>query len=130
MAEERTGSTPVFITPNSTSELCAMQIVLRPALIQDFDFCKNLYFARMEEVIRELNLDRGAQGIAFRQQWSFKQTRIITARGAIFLAELFIEGSFQRHGIGAAVIRRLIDEAAAEDIDTQCRQNQSRGQDL
>lgn len=106
-----------------------MQIVLRPARIHDCEFCKTLYFAGVEEVIRELNLDRDAQSIGFRQQWSFEQARIITIDGAdigwmqsvlkdgaIFLAQLFIESSFQRRGIGTEVIRRLIDEAAADDL--------------
>ena len=101
-----------------------MQIVLRPALIQDFDFCRTLYFAGMEEVIRELNLDRDAQAIGFRKQWSFEEARITTVDGgdigwmqstlkdgAIFLGQLFIDSGFQRRGIGTEVIGRLIEEA-------------------
>ena len=65
-----------------------MQIVLRPALIQDFDFCKNLYFAGMEDVIRELNLDRD------------RSRRHCSS-----------QSGFQRRGIGTEVIGRLIAEA-------------------
>jgi GNAT superfamily N-acetyltransferase len=83
----------------------------------------------MEEVIRELNLDRKKQAIGFQQQWSFGDVRIITVGGAdigwmqsmlkdgaILLAQLFVEASFQRRGIGSEVIGRLIDEATADGL--------------
>jgi ribosomal protein S18 acetylase RimI-like enzyme len=102
-----------------------MQITLRPARSQDFDFCAAMYFAEMENIIRELKLDRAAQSAAFRQQWEFPQVRIIVVDGAdigwlqsatrgdsLFLAQLFVDVSFQRRGIGTEVIHRLINEAA------------------
>src|ERR1700730_14340526 len=102
----------------------AMQITLRPARTQDFDYCASLYFAGMERVIRELNLDRVAQATTLRQQWDVTQVRIITLDGAdigwlqstirddaFFLAQLFVDGSFQRRGIGTEVMNRLIGEA-------------------
>ena len=102
-----------------------MQITLRPARTQDFDFCEALYFAGMENIIRELKLDRAAQVASFRQQWKMTQVRIITFEGAdigwlqsatrgdaLFLAQLFVDASFQRRGIGTEVINRVIGEAA------------------
>ena len=102
-----------------------MQIMLRPARTQDFDFCEALYFAGMENIIRELNLDRVAQSASFRQLWELTQVRIIVVDGAdvgwlqstkqgdsLFLAQLFISASFQRRGIGTEVMHRLIAEAA------------------
>jgi ribosomal protein S18 acetylase RimI-like enzyme len=101
-----------------------MQITLRPALNQDFDFCAALYFAGMESIIRALNLDRVAQSATFRQLWDFTQVRIIvvegadigwlqstTQEGSLFLGQLFVDSSFQRRGIGTEVIHRLIHEA-------------------
>jgi GNAT superfamily N-acetyltransferase len=78
----------------------------------------------MERVIRELNLDRVAQAATLRQQWDVTQVRIIALddadvgwlqstrlADALFLAQLFVDGSFQRRGIGTEVINRLIREA-------------------
>jgi hypothetical protein len=53
-----------------------MQIALRPAHAGDFDYCAALYFAEMERIIRELNLDRTAQAASLRQRWDFIQVRI------------------------------------------------------
>lgn len=46
-----------------------MQIALRRAHIQDFDFCKRLYFDGMKTVIEELHLDPAAQEAGLRDQW-------------------------------------------------------------
>jgi len=102
-----------------------MQITLRPARTLDFDFCARLYFAGMENIIRELNLDRVAQSTSFHQQWELPQVRIITVDGAdvgwlqsttregsLFLAQLFVDSAFQRRGIGTEVMHGLIAEAA------------------
>ena len=53
-----------------------MEITLRPARTHDFDFCEALYFAGMENIIRELKLDRVDQVASFRQQWDLTQVRI------------------------------------------------------
>ena len=100
------------------------QITLRRASTQDFDYCANLYFAEMEKIIRELNLDWAAQMASFRQQWEATQVQIITFGGVdvgwlqssaqddvIFLGQLFVDRAFQRRGIGTEVIRFLIGEA-------------------
>lgn len=101
-----------------------MQITLRPARTQDFDYCESLYFAGMGRIIQELKLDMSAQIAGFRQQWELAQVRIIKFGGAdigwlqsttrgdtLFLAQLFVDVSFQRRGIGSEVMRRLIAEA-------------------
>jgi ribosomal protein S18 acetylase RimI-like enzyme len=102
----------------------ATQITLRPARTQDFDYCERLYFAGMKRIIQELNLDMAAQAASFRQQWELTQVRIISLDGAdigwlqsttrddtLFLGQLFVDGSFQRRGIGTEVMSRLIGEA-------------------
>jgi ribosomal protein S18 acetylase RimI-like enzyme len=102
-----------------------MQISFRSARPQDFDYCANLYFAGMERAIRELNLDMTAQVANFRRRWQVTQVRIIVLDGtdigwlqstiqgeALFLAQLFVDASFQGQGIGTEVMKRIIDEAA------------------
>jgi GNAT superfamily N-acetyltransferase len=113
------------VDAENSAEGKAMQITLRPARTHDFDFCEALYFAGMESIIRELKLDRVAQVLSLRRQWEMTQVRIITLDGAdigwlqsttrgdaLFLAQLFVQASFQRRGIGTEVINRLIGEAA------------------
>jgi hypothetical protein len=52
-----------------------MQIALRPARADDFDFCAGLYFAEMKTIIQELNLDLDRHAAGFRQQWELTQVR-------------------------------------------------------
>jgi ribosomal protein S18 acetylase RimI-like enzyme len=114
-----------------------MQIALRPALPDDFEFCKRLYFVEMASIIDALNLNREAQAISFGRQWVLDQVRIVTRRSndgpnslakdsvdrigwlqtvqqehALFLSQLFIDAPFQRQGIGTELMHRLIAEAA------------------
>ena len=102
----------------------ATQITLRAARTEDFDYCERLYFAEMNRIIEELNLDMALQVASFRQQWELAEVRIITLDGAaigwlqnttrgdtLFLAQLFVEASFQRRGVGTEVMNRLIGEA-------------------
>jgi GNAT superfamily N-acetyltransferase len=102
-----------------------MQIALRSAVTQDFEFCERLYFAGMKGIIEELNLDMTAQAISFREQWELSQVRIIAAGRSdagwlqstlrddgLFVAQLFVDGPLQRQGIGTEVMNRLIGEAA------------------
>ncbi len=102
-----------------------MQIALRPASPQDFEFCKRLYFAGMKTIIEELNLDMAAQAVSLRESWVLQQVRIIAIDSSdvgwlqstmrddgLFLAQLFVDGPFQRQGIGTEVMNRLIAEAA------------------
>jgi hypothetical protein len=55
-----------------------MQIALRPASTQDFEYCKRLYFAGMKKIIEELHLNMAAHAGSFREQWALTQVRIIT----------------------------------------------------
>jgi ribosomal protein S18 acetylase RimI-like enzyme len=102
-----------------------MQIALRPAGTEDFEYCKRLYFAGMKRIIEELNLDMAAQAAGFHENWALKQVRIITVDGSdvgwlqstmrddgLFVAQLFVDGPFQQQGIGTEAMNRLIDEAA------------------
>ena len=102
-----------------------MQITFRPAVTEDFDYCKRLYFTGMKTIIEELNLDRVAQAVSFEQQWELTQVHIILLEGldvgwlqsvkqddGLFIGQLFVDGPFQRRGIGTEVMNRLIGEAA------------------
>ena len=64
---------------------------------------------------------------SFGQQWRLAEVRIIAVAGndvgwmqttpandAIFLGQLYLEGRFQRQGIGSRVIRAVIDEATRQ----------------
>ena len=59
-----------------------MQMALRPALQQDFGYCRRIYFAEMNWIIEELHLDLAAQEIGFQQQWDPTQVRIVVLDGA------------------------------------------------
>jgi len=98
-----------------------MQIALRPARAEDFDFCAEIYFAEMRTILEELNLDLERHAAGFRDQWQEAQVQTITVEGSdvgwlqsvireetLFLAQILIERSFQRRGIGAEVINQLI----------------------
>jgi ribosomal protein S18 acetylase RimI-like enzyme len=102
-----------------------MNIAFRPATADDFDYCASLYFAGMDTVIRDLNLDMAVQTASFRRRWEPPEVRIImrdavaigwlqveALPAALFLKQLFVEGAAQRQGIGTAVMHRLIGEAA------------------
>jgi GNAT superfamily N-acetyltransferase len=101
-----------------------MQITFRPACAQDFEYCKRLYFAEMQWIIDELNLDRDVQANSFDQQWELAQVRILmmdssdvgwiqstTREDELFLAQIFVDRPFQGRGIGTQVMNRLIVEA-------------------
>jgi GNAT superfamily N-acetyltransferase len=103
-----------------------MQIALRPALVEDFEYCKRLYFAGMDEINQQLNLDRAAQLANFSQQWVVTQVRIITLDGSdagwlqtetteqgLFVGQLFVDGPYQRKGIGTEIMTQLITSAAS-----------------
>ena len=103
-----------------------MPLSFRPGLAADFAYCERLYFANMERINRELNLDHTTQVASFRRQWNANETRIImlegadigwlqsaTREGIFFLAQLFIDAAYQKRGIGTEVMHRLIGEATA-----------------
>jgi GNAT superfamily N-acetyltransferase len=104
-------------------------IELRPALDHDFEYCRRLYFDEMRWIIEELRLDRTAQETSFRQEWNSTQVRIIVLDGSdvgwvqtirkddeLFVAQMFVDGRFQRKGIGTKVMKRLISEATAFNL--------------
>jgi ribosomal protein S18 acetylase RimI-like enzyme len=101
-----------------------MPVALRPALDQDFDYCRRLYFGEMEWIIEKLHLDRAAQAVSFQQQWNASQVRIMVLEGAdigwlqtimqdneLFIAQMIVARPFQRKGIGTEVMKHLIGEA-------------------
>ena len=111
-----------------------MPIELRPALDHDFEYCRRLYFVEMRWIIEELNLDRTAQESSFGQQWNAAQVRMIALEGTdvgwlqaitqideLFVAQMFVDGPFQRRGIGTEVMKRLIREA--DDSNLRVRLN-------
>jgi ribosomal protein S18 acetylase RimI-like enzyme len=102
-----------------------MLIALRPALLEDFEYCRRLYFVGMSRIMKELNLDEGAQAVSFRQHWVLSEVRILTLddsaigwvqsrtrEDGFFVAQLFVDTPFQGRGIGSEVMHRLIGEAA------------------
>jgi len=104
------------------------EIEFRAASAADFEYCKRLYFEGMVRIIDALGLDRTVLAVSFAQQWEWSQVRILVEEGVdvgwlqsfvreggeLFLAQLFVEASFQRRGIGTEVMRVLIGEASGE----------------
>ena len=98
------------------------RMALRPARIEDFDYCAHLYFQGMGVIIMQ---EMEVQAVGFRKRWDVTQVRIITLDGrkigwlqsfveedALFLAQLFIDGAWRGQGIGTKVVEGLIKEAA------------------
>jgi GNAT superfamily N-acetyltransferase len=105
--------------------MCPTAVAFRPASPQDFGYCEKLYFAGMEQIIRQLNLDMDVQVRSFQKQWESAQVQLITLDGkdvgwlqsmtaedSLFLAQLFVDAPVQRRGIGTEVMRRVIGEAS------------------
>jgi GNAT superfamily N-acetyltransferase len=78
----------------------------------------------MAEIIQQLKLDMALQTADLRQRWDAREVEIITSDGedigwmqssirddGRFLEQIFIDAPFQRRGIGAGIIHRLIDRA-------------------
>jgi GNAT superfamily N-acetyltransferase len=106
------------------TEHLSPQPALRPGRAEDFGYCARLYFEGMENIIRDLNLNKDAQVATFRQRWDVGQVRIITLDGtdigwlqsfmkddALFVGQLFVDSAWRRHGIGMEVVKGLIEEA-------------------
>jgi len=83
----------------------------------------------MDKIIKELNLKMDAQVAGLRQRWDVTQVRIITRDGmdigwlqsfekddALFLGQLFVDGSLRQRGIGTEVVKALIEEAARSGL--------------
>lgn len=106
-----------------------MEIGFRPAIEQDFEACRRLYFSEMEETIRRLNLDPVAHASGFRERWIPAQVRIIQLAGKdvgwlqvvdgdeeLFLAQIFIEPGFQNRGIGSFAVKQVLLAAATRSL--------------
>jgi ribosomal protein S18 acetylase RimI-like enzyme len=104
------------------------ELTLRPAQPADFAFCRRTYFEPMRATIEKLGLDKASYLANFAGRWQVEQVRIVMMRGqtigwlqtaatddALFLAQLFVDTSFQRQGIGSRLMRILIEEAAREN---------------
>lgn len=100
------------------------KLPLRPAQPQDFAYCQRVYFECMKWIIQTLNLDLARHREGFARQWQLAEVRIITVAGedvgwlqtaladdAIFLGQLYLDGRFQRQGIGSRVMHVLIEDA-------------------
>ena len=105
-----------------------MTLFLRPGRVEDFEYCKHLYFSGMETILRELNMDLALHASSYRQTWDWTRVRIITldeedigwlqcaTDGESFhLGQLFVDSAFQRRGIGTEVMHLLIAEATSMD---------------
>jgi ribosomal protein S18 acetylase RimI-like enzyme len=104
-----------------------MRVTLRPAHLEDFDYCAMLYFAGMDGTILAFKLDRSAQLASLRRSWDVTQVRIMTLAcndigwvqtalqdDALFIGQIFVEPAYQGQGIGSEVMRHLIQEAARD----------------
>src|SRR4029077_20428968 len=104
------------------------ELTLRPAQLADFAFCQRTYLEPMRPTIEKLGLDEATQLASFARRRQVEQVRIVMMHqqvigwlqtaatdDALFLAQLFVDTSFQRQGIGSRLIRILIEEAAREN---------------
>ena len=79
----------------------------------------------MENIIKQLNLDKKAQLADFRRRWNVTQVRVVrlgrkdigwlqsfAQDDTLFLAQLFVEKTLRGRGIGTRLLRGLIEEAA------------------
>ena len=101
-----------------------MDVIFRPAVEADFEACRRTYFAEIGWINERLSLQRDAQEASFRQLWDPSQVRIIQVDGMdvgwlqvvarddeYFLGSLFVDGPFQRRGVGTEVMRRVLEES-------------------
>ena len=106
-----------------------MNFSLRPAVPNDYDFCKHLYFIANSWILEALHLDRIAHELRFPEQWKLAEVRIIVSddstigwlqsaarHNTLFLSQLYVVGSRQRQGIGTQIMHRLIAEAAQANL--------------
>ena len=102
-----------------------MKVTLRRAVDRDFEACRRTYFAEMDWVNERLGLKRDEQESMFRKLWNPAQVCIIQADGTDvgwlqtvvsksehMLGQIFVDGPFQRRGIGTEVLRGIIAEAS------------------
>ena len=105
------------------------KVTLRPAVAADFEACRRTYFAETDWINERLGLKRADQESMFRKLWNPTQVCIIQADGTDvgwlqsvlsksehMLGQIFVDGPFQRKGIGTEVLRRIIEEASRHDL--------------
>jgi len=106
-----------------------IRVSFRRTRPDDFDYCARLYFAGMKRTVRDFGLDAASLAEILRQQWRVSDVRIVRAggldvgwfqtriqRGTLFIMQLFIDPAFQGQGIGTAVLKRLLREAARSGL--------------
>ena len=105
-----------------------MNVQLREARGEDFEFARALYFETMAWMIENLfGWDQVREENNFAQFFKLEEARIIQCDGrdagwvqdrmtadGIFLGSLYIVPAMQRRGIGTQVLRSLLDRAANE----------------
>jgi GNAT superfamily N-acetyltransferase len=106
-----------------------VNIGLRPAVPADYAFCKSLYFTENQWILEALRLDPVAHEVKFPEQWKLPEVRIIVVDGldigwlqsaahqdGLYLGQLYIVRPFQRQGIGAEMMQRLIAESTQSNL--------------
>lgn len=99
-----------------------MNISLRAAGPEDFQFCWNLYAEQAAWIVQTLRLP--PQERYFRRTWKPSEVRIVLHNGvdvgwlqtrregdALFLGQIYIAADFQRRGIGTRVMEMLMTDA-------------------
>jgi len=99
-----------------------MRIDFRAARLEDFDYCRRLYFSGRDDVTPD-------QESSFRERWIVSEVRLIACDGVdtgwlqssmqdgtLFLVQLFLEPAWQGKGVGTETLKRLLGEAAQADV--------------
>jgi GNAT superfamily N-acetyltransferase len=108
---------------------------LRPATEADYEFLYALHSATMKEYVDAVwGWDEVAQQDMFRQRFDPSQRQVIVVSGwdagmlevrwgetEVFIANLLLAPAFQRRGIGAAILRDILDEADARGLPVLLR---------
>lgn len=108
---------------------------LRPATEADYDFLYALHVATMKEHVTAVwGWDEVAQQDMFRQRFDPALRQVIVVSGwdagmlevrwsetEVFIANVLIAPAFQRRGIGAAILRDILDEADARGLPVLLR---------
>ena len=105
-----------------------MEISLRAAVTEDIAFARDVYFDTMRWIIERLfGWDQAREEENFDRFFEVDEVRIITVGGrnagwiqtraerdSIYLASLYVAPAMQRQGIGAHVLRWLLEQAKKE----------------
>ena len=106
-----------------------MAIQLRPARLQDFDYCAGLYGEDLALYVKD-PAARAEKLATLRPRWHVGEVRIVVRDGtdvgwlqstiddaSLFIVQFFIEGDLRGTGIGSAVLAHIIEEATARGLD-------------